>query len=451
MEMLNAEKRLLHIVFNKPKVISDVNVGSLYSQLAIDIYNIAKKEITERALTSAINMTVVKSWYKDQYLPAIKNIFSMTMDLFDYSSDLINHILFDLEKEKSKYLNRKRLEQAILALDKGDLEEADHIVQLTKIKPVEQLKSTEALIASSLNDARIFASNTRLDKTIGLLRTKSMLAIAGEPGTMKTYFSMWYMIEILKANPTFTALYFEKEMPDSDIGLRLLAYLVGKDIQSISQLLYTEKQDDLIKIYRKIVEDNPDLKSIIDRFHVVPDYKFNNAADIEKYIKLYKADLYCVDYVQQMISESDMVKGTKTFVTELKEVTNNNDCFGILLSQVNNKEVARRANRICNATDMQYGTVIEQNCAQIITLFYPHKLFKGQQPMTTSRYKKGDYFTVAHKVRDAKEPDNLSYFQVQDNGFFTNVTDVENQGRMQNWINAYVANAENESKKYNRS
>lgn len=449
MEMLNAEKRLLHLVFLKPEVIKSVNAGMLYTTLASDIFNIAAKQITERALTSAINMTVAKSWYGDKYLPAVKNIFNQSIDMFDINIDLIHGILFDLEKEKSTFLNRLSLTKAIQLLDDGKLDEADYIVSSVKIKPIEKIRETEELIRGSLTNSRVFSSGTRLDDTIGLLRTKSMLAVAGEPGTMKTYFSMWYMLEILKKNPTYTALYFEKEMPDTDIGLRLYAYLLNYDMKSINDLLFGGRQEDLIKTYKEVINKDPDLKSLMERFIVIPDHKFDNPADIEKYIKMYKADIYCIDYIQQMIAESDMVKGTKTFITELKEITNSNDCFGILLSQVNDKEVARRSYRVAKHTDMQYGTVIVQNCSQIITLFYPHKIFEGVQPFTTERYKEWFYYTFAQKVRDAKSPKSVNFFEVMPNGFFKDINDTSKYKQMESWLERYKNEAmEKEKKSY---
>ena len=446
--MLKAEKRLLSLFFNKPLLIDDFNELSLHTDIAKAIFSKLHKEYKERQLKKSIDQLSAICWFDNEphLKTAIKNIFSTSLDLFDINSEVLNNLLFDLEKETQKIININKLENAQKLLISNDIAEADEILSSVRLKPVESLQNTSDLIVDSLNNAKIFKSGLQLDKYTGMLSTKSMMAIAGEPGSMKTYFAMYYILEILKTNPTFTAVFFEKEMPAADIGMRLLSYVVGNDIQSIKSLLFGNKKEELISTYNKIINNDPVKKSLIDRFIVVPDDKFNHSGDIEKYIKRYKADIYCVDYLQQMIRHSDVTSGMNILVSELKDITNSNDAFGILLSQVNDKELARRNNRIPSQTDMQHGTRVIQNCTQTMTLFNPNKVYKGGQPMAHNHYRPEDFFTVTHKTRDTREPKNICPFKTSmKDSFFQDIVDVKEYERMTNWLELYETKMKNNS------
>ena len=446
--MLKAEKRLLSLFFNKPLLIDDFNSHSLYSEIAKSIYNRLSKEYRERGLKDSISQLTAICWFDNEpaLKTAIKNIFLTPLDLFDINTEVLNNLLFDLEKETQKIENLNKLEEVQKSLVSNDINKADEILSSIRLKPVESLQGTADLIVDSMDNARIFKSGLQLDKYTGLLSTKSMMSIAGEPGSMKTYFAMYYILEILKVNPTFTATFFEKEMPASDIGLRLLSYVIGDDIQSIKTLLYNRDKEKLISIYKDIIKADPEKKSLLERFIVVPDYKFNHTGDIEKYIKRYKSEIYCIDYLQQMIRDADVTSGINILMSELKDMTNSNDSFGLLLSQVNDKELAKRNNRIPQQTDMQYGTRIIQNSEQTITLFNPSKVYAGGQPMTHNHYRPEDFYLIAHKTRDAKEPKNICPFKTSmKDSFFKEVTDTKEYERMTNWLDLYQKSMKNNS------
>lgn len=450
--MLSEEKIILNVLLQKPQLIADFNVNYFYTDLAKRIFAVIYKEVKERNVTSALSDLVVLLWFdkKAELQQAINNILKTQIDLWSFNAKTINDLLFNLEKAVSKAKAEDALETALKHVREDKMVEADQIVTSLHIQPVEALKDTYSLIQQSLNEVNVFKSGLELDKYTGLLSKRSLMSIAGEPGTMKTYFSMYYIINILKNNPTFTALYFEKEMPASDVALRIASYIIGKDMQTLKTMMFDKKGNDILNDVTKLINNNPEYKSIFDRFHIVDDYRFNTVADVERYIKRYKADVFCIDYIQQMVNESDINGGITQTTTELKQMTNNNDCFGIILSQVNDKDIARRIDRIPKDTDMQYGTRIKQNVAYSISLFYPQKAFEGNIPIgkCLSSY----YYTIIGKTRDSTNPKNVCPFQVNmQNGFFEDLKNAEDYNNTMNWYDSYKKWVDNEGKKYSKS
>lgn len=450
--MLSEEKIILNVLLHKPKLIHDFNINYFYTDIAKSLFKTIQKEVKERNIESSLSDLTVLLWFDKelQLQQAIRNVVSTDLDLFSFNANTINDLIFNLEKAIRKAKTQEALQKALQFVQEDNMQEADQIVASLHIQPVEALKDTYSLIAQSLNESAVFKSGLQLDKYTGLLSRKSLMSIAGEPGTMKTYFSMWYIINILRTNPTFTALYFEKEMPASDIALRIASYIIGQDMQTLKSMMFDKQGDSILENVNKLIANNPEYKSIFERFHIVDDYRFNSVADVEKYIKRYKADVYCIDYIQQMVNDSDINGGITQVTTELKQMTNNNNCFGIILSQVNDKDIARRVDRIPKDTDMQYGTRIKQNVAYSISLFYPHKAFGGKIPIgkCLSSY----YYTIIGKTRDSvNEKDVCPFIIDMKNGFFQDLTNVEDYNLTYNWFSSYREYVKNEESKYKRS
>jgi len=446
--MLKSEKTILSLLFSRPLLVKDFDREFLHSAEAFYIFDKLKENVKEKNLKTSVNSITASLWFEEQtYKLIVKDIFSLNLNLFTYNLEVLNDIIYELEKEKIKEKNKSILKELYNAIESNDNIKAEEYVASLVLHRVESVKNTNETITDTLSNITLFKSGTRLDNYVGLPRTKSMIGIAGMPGTMKTYFSMYYIINILKQNKDFTALYFEKEMPKDDIALRLTAYFMQKDIEFLNHYLFNKKSDELVKMYKDVVKSNDEYKSLLERFIMLDSGDFSNVVDINKYIKRYKAKIWCLDYIQQMC-EYDINSEMNKIPTYLKDITKENDAFGIVLSQVNDKEIARRENKIPLETDMQYGTRLQQNIVQQISLFYPYKQFKGQQPMTTNKYEPNFFFCVINKARDAKEPKNVvPFFTAIDDGFFKEVTKVEDLSRMENWYLNYVSKT-NEKPKF---
>ena len=52
----------------------------------------------------------------------------------------------------------------------------------------------------------------------------NITVIAGDTGSMKTTSALWLIIKILQANPTYKAVFFEKEMPIADIMSKVISF-----------------------------------------------------------------------------------------------------------------------------------------------------------------------------------------------------------------------------------
>lgn len=441
--LVSIEKEMLSFLVQFPGYRDWIGKGTFVSREGHRIYDKIVELADDINNTEPISYMLLKRYLPSEMDENLDEIAEFKHYYFDDEDEIFKHInslLYEANKNKIVYRTKYQLKEVNDLINMRKFHEAQEMLQEITILDVKGILPMKQLLSESLKEVRYFKSGTSLDSLIGELGTGTMLAMAGEPGTMKTYFSMWYIFNILENNPDFIAVYFEKEMPASDIALRMLAYIREEPLSTIYAEIGDNREEKDILKYSKSGED------LLKRFIVIPGHQFNNAHDIGRYIRKYKANIYCIDYVQLMAMNKDMNLGTMQFMTELKNITIATKTFGILLSQVNNKEVAKRKVRISKATDMQYGSVIEQHCSQIVTLFCPNIAYKGLQLFEQYQYSPEDYFVFAQKSRNSENYTSAKFYKILKNGFFNDIVGYYEMQRMSAWLNKYTM--QKEDKRY---
>jgi replicative DNA helicase len=275
----------------------------------------------------------------------------------------------------------EELNKAIWLIQKGNQTEGITIAKALKYAQIEDESNTYEKIQLSLMESNLFKTGiTQIDKVyLGLLKG-NMMTILGGTGQMKTMISMWMCLQILITNPKFTCIYFEKEMPVIDISRRLASILYDVSLNNILEASQNESlKDGLLEKFEFMTNKYDWIQSIHKRFIMIPNTKFNNAADIYRIVDTMKPDLFCVDFLTQLAGKGKTSSDYTLSIGEqcdiLKSTITDTQSFGIILSQVSEKTLEKRTNKIPLISDVEWSSVLQQYSAYIYSAFFPSKYY----------------------------------------------------------------------------
>lgn len=243
-----------------------------------------------------------------------------------------------------------------------------------------EFPTTKELMLSALTESSGFRTGIKsIDDYTGGWYMGNILSICGDTGSQKTRASLWMVIQILEANPTFKAVYFEKEMPVKDIARMMLAKYVGIKHDHIIKASKEEK-DTMKKTVEEVIE-NPIIKDILERITFVSAIDFSTVTDIWKVLQKTEANVWVLDYMSLLDGEAKG-SGEKAFVVmdnikRIKEVTHQTNSFAILLNQLNKGTVERRMNKIPVLDDIEWSSDIKKLSAYVLATFFPKNYYSN--------------------------------------------------------------------------
>lgn len=351
--------------------------------------------------------------------------------------DLIHYLR--ILKEVYVGNNMKRgMRKALGLIDRGKYEEADNIIRGIRYRQDSDVIETKQLMIESVVNTTGFRTGVEsIDK---ILIKGELTSIVSDSGAMKTYFTMWLMLMILKENKSFTGLYFEKEMPAKDIGRRLLSWLIEESSISILEKS-TGNYEEAVEYYKSGIDKEfiEEKEDILNRFKVIPNNRFDTPIDMLKHIENYEADIWVLDYMTQISSDNVSLSSSYNIkvmdaVNKLKQYASDTETHGILINQTSKSTTENKDKRIINAKDIEWSKNIENVSSNIWSLFYP---WKHREDFMYSRwakelgYKRGFYYIIDLKNRNNENSKPIGLMAVPTKARFEelDILDKENANK----------------------
>lgn len=286
----------------------------------------------------------------------------------------------------------------------------------------------------SLEQTNGFVTGIRAIDSEGGWYKSNLVSFFGDTGSMKTYISLHSCISVLLNNPTFTCIYFEKEMPVADVARRLITKITPYTLDEImkatlgdQKLLHNAYMMDAIEGAMK--QDTP-LVNALNRMKIIGPNEFNTATDIHKIVMKYKPDIWCIDYLSLLQTNNrDANAGVVDMMLQLKSTVHQSNSLGILLSQIKHNTIESRNNKIPTKSDIEWGSQVRQFSCNMYATFYPHKYYRKDVSPNW-------YFLVDAKSRNSAGKSIC----LHSNPKKCNFVEVENDEEqfMRDWLDGYM-------------
>lgn len=283
--------------------------------------------------------------------------------------------LAKMEDERYMADIRSIVHEANTLLEQGAYNSAVFTLKQAPFRVDAIKESTADLMLKSVEESNGFKTGISvIDEYAGGWYKGNLLSLCGDTGSQKTRASLWIMFNILRANPDFRAVYFEKEMMAKDIGRMLVAYFVGiKNDHIIKATKQVEK--DALKIAIKAETEKPEIKAMLDRIDIIAPTDFSTVADMWKIIDNRKANVWVLDYMS-LLDEDSKSTGEKAYTVmdnmkRIKNMVHHTNTFGIILNQLRKGTVEQRINKIPLMDDIEWSGDIKKLSAYVLTTFYP--------------------------------------------------------------------------------
>ena len=329
---------------------------------------------------------------------------SLPLDTEELASEFQNK-LREYEYEEWKKTTVNKLKVASTHVKSNEINKAIRLVQSIKGYSNVALMPVKETLFDSLNCDIVFSTGIEtIDSVVKGFSLGEMTSLIGASGAQKTRFSIWLVLNILKKNPKFKALYFEKEIRAESL-LRIIASHIAKiDVRKIYNKKEEERlesEDEMVGETTRKIKEELDSSDLFERLIVVPNNRFSNAMDMVRIVEEYKPNIFVLDYMT-------MLSGNKTdgyaFLSEqaeiLKDLVNNTNTWGLIINQLKLNTVTARNNKIPMTSDIEFGTKIEQFSADILSIFYPYKYYSELQINLRDMDKKW-FFLIGSKFRYA--------------------------------------------------
>lgn len=350
--------------------------------------------------------------------------------------DLINMLNILYEEHKKDEILRK-IRTAKLHVERNNVKEGEKILRSIRYGGGEKVKGTKQLMLDSVMETSGFKTGIPVidNKMLALIKG-NITSIVGMSGGMKTYFTMWLLLNILETNPDFIGLYFEKEMPAKEIGRRLLSWMIKESNMKIL-LDSIDNHDEALEYYEKEIENKykDKIEDTLERFKVIPNYMFDNPYDMLKQIELYNADTWVLDYMTQINSSNVSASSSYNIkvmeaVNSLKQYSNDTESHGIIINQISKPQSDSKDKRITNAKDIEWSKNIENVSTNIWSLFYPWKHkedFINLSWVKETGYDKRFYYILDLKNRNTGNNNTIMLKAVPEHARFEELTDIESE------------------------
>lgn len=270
-----------------------------------------------------------------------------------------------------------------------------------------------------------------LDDKTSILKG-NITVIAGDTGSMKTTSALWLIIKILQANPTYTAVFFEKEMPIADIMSKIISFftkvptgdiIANKEYGTVAmdKILSGEHQYSDIAV------------SILKRLKLVDTNEFNTIEDMLNFIESEKADIWCLDFLTQMFGDAENASAfnykVMTGMNKIKRIVQRTGSTGIILCQLKKGTVEHRLLKVPLLDDMEWSGTIKQLANSVFMTFYPNMYYANNLQGDQRQY----FYLINQKNRFGSKY-NIPFIAYA----ATNTLKQPEDGKAAEWLNAHI-------------
>lgn len=450
--MTAAEVGVFKILIRHPQLTRVLQDNMLISEEAVNVYMIIKDEsIFDGRVSKGVFNSLLKQKDIKIDISILNEIFqdidTVPADREVAKRDLLAQIKL-LMRDTDKHTLLASLDKAKRLTQNGKLDEAEKVIRGIKLRsPDDIVPSKQLMLESVIHTSGFKTGIHEIDKNKLAFVKGEITSIVSDSGAMKTYFTMWFMIQCLIQNPTFIGLFFQKEMAVRDMGRRLLSWMIKESSIEILKRSVDNYDEAVIHYKERIDEQLSDTMSdLIKRILFVPNNRFSTPIDMLRYIESYNADIWVLDYMTQIKSDINAQSyniGVMESVNALKQYVADTESHGIIINQTSKDTKDTKDKRITNPSDIEWSKNIENVSANIYSLFYPWKhrdsFIKApfMEGLRATPYEKSYYYLLDLKSRhiDSSIPSILK--SNPDHATFEEF-DTDNYARAENWYNEYV-------------
>lgn len=384
-----------------PKLVDEIDLDIIHDE---SYYNYAKMVsklsnkdtvLTYPTVIAKLDQHYAEFGFTEVDVERIMNVNSASLSSISYNDakTQLRSTMQILKQRSHQIMLINQLEQATEMVRRGNEKEAIVMARSLKFSRAVDLASTISHMIDCVGETNVFKTGIKAFDDNGGLTKGNIMSIIGDTGSMKTMFTVWMCLRILKENPTFTCLYFEKEMPVKDIARRLIAYSTHMEIPALMNLGKQEATDIVASHFSD--QSNQDTLEVLSRFRIVPNNAFKNVIDMWEYVDQYKPDIWCLDFMTQLEGMSSDSKDFNLSVmrqaNKLKEMCTESDSFGIVVNQTRKDAIEQRKMKVPLKTDAEWSGTVQQVSAYIYATFNP--AYYGVPVESNS------YFVVGRKNR----------------------------------------------------
>lgn len=420
-----------------PKLVEEIEIDILQDESCFNYAKMVSKmpdkdnELTYPLVVAKLDGQYAEFGFTEMNVEHIMQSKATSIDSLDYKQtrDQLRSSVGILKQRTNQLRLVQQLDVARSLILRGQEKEGVVMAKSLKFSKSVQLDATLNHMLDCVGETNVFMTGIKKIDENGGLTKGNIISLIGDTGSMKTMITMWMCLQMLQKNPSFTCLYFEKEMPVKDIARRLIAYAIGIDIPKLMGL---SKEEALQIVSGHFIKDeNKKMLDAISRFKIISNNMFRNVLDMWEYVDEYKPDIWCLDFMTQLEGmggdSSDFNLSVMKQANKLKEMCTETDSLGIIINQVAKNTVDRRKCKIPLKTDAEWSGTVQQISAYIFATFHP-----GYYNLPVPN---NYYFLVGHKNRHNSKFD-VPLAAVPSQCSFAE-PDVIEESQMERWLNNY--------------
>lgn len=236
-----------------------------------------------------------------------------------------------------------------------------------------------------------------LDKNTSILKG-NITVIGGDTGSMKTTTALWLIVKILQANPTYKAVFFEKEMPIADIMSKVISFFTKVPTSDIIRDKATGT-DAMDLILNGKHQHSEVCISILKRLKLVDTNEFDTIEDMLNFIDGEQADIWCLDFLTQMFGDAENASAfnfkVMSGMNKIKRIVQRTGSTGIILCQLKKGTVEHRLLKVPLLDDLEWSGTIKQVATSVFMTYYPNLYYKEHLDEAEQQY----FYLVNQKNR----------------------------------------------------
>lgn len=363
---------------------------------------------------------------------------ALVMEFKDEVIGTIGAQLVDLEKRR---IYVKTVAAMLKRANEGNYSPMDDVLELEQFNNSANFKALDTIETYNVYKTQdpavpIKTGIKQMDNKACILKS-NVIVLGGDTASLKTTSALWLILQILKNNPTYTAIFFEKEMPIADIINKIMSWVLQRDIADI---LYDNES--CIKQMDDVLAGNHKHSAVIidllKRLKLVSPNQFDSIEDILNYVQSEKADIWCLDFLTQMFQEA---KNAAEFsfkvmggINKIKGLTHKTGSTAIIICQLNKGTIENRILKIPQLDDIEWSSNIKKVANCVFMTFYPQLYMKNQ--FINDKEQCSRYFYLVNKKNRFAENFSVALTASPATNTFMEPREI---GAQMHWLNSHIS------------